>query len=398
MSDSSVSALIWNSLPLPAIVIDSKGIISDLNVVAETFLRLSRRALIGQSAARRIMVVPPLEEVLPRLNTTQAALFINEAEITLIDAFGPRTTQPCTLHLAPLIGGHGNGAEHPFSGGALLLIAPRDVSDRLGRAVEVHSAAHSSTKSAVGMADMLAHEIKNPLAGISGAAQLLSMNLDVQERELTDLIVAETRRIVTLLEQVEQFGAQRPPTCRAVNLHDALDRARRSAGMGHAAHLKIIEDYDPSLPATFADGDQLMQVFLNLITNAAQACAAGGTVRLRSYYDAARRVRRQNGQVESLPLTVEVIDDGPGIAADLLPAIFDPFVSGRESGKGLGLALVLQIIKAHHGWIEVESAPGRTLFRVSMPLAPRAHEPGAAAPASKRAMRTGSHPVQEGAA
>lgn len=249
----------------------------------------------------------------------------------------------------------------------LVILSPREIADRLGR-----SRAKSAAKSAIGMAEMLAHEIKNPLAGISGAAQLLSMGLTSEDRELTDLIVEETRRIVKLLEQVEQFGNLRAPDRRAVNIHDALDRARKSAMVGFAAQMTIHEDYDPSLPPTWADPDQLMQVFLNLIKNAAEAAGmGGGTIRLRTFYDLSLRVRRKDGASAALPLNVEIIDDGPGIKPDIAAEIFEPFVSGRENGTGLGLALVSKIISDHDGWISVDSVPGRTVFRLSLPMAPK---------------------------
>jgi two-component system nitrogen regulation sensor histidine kinase GlnL len=279
-------------------------------------------------------------------------LFINDVDVTT----GERPPVQCNIQIAPM---------HDNPDIVLLLISPREIADRLGRSMNVTSAA----KSAIGMAEMLAHEIKNPLAGISGAAQLLSMGLGAEDRELTDLIVEETRRIVKLLEQVEQFGNLRPPDRRPVNIHDALDRARKSALVGFAANMTIVEDYDPSLPATFADSDQLMQVFLNLIKNAAEAAGrnGGGTIRLHTFYDLSLRIRHSDGPGKALPLQVEVIDDGPGIPP--ASAIFEPFVSGRENGTGLGLALVSKIIADHGGWIAVDSVPGRTVFRVSLPLA-----------------------------
>jgi len=133
----------------------------------------------------------------------------------------------------------------------------------------------------------------------------------------------------------------------------------------------MVEDYDPSLPPTWADPDQLLQVFLNLLKNAAEASPLGGTIRLRSAYDPALRLRRADGQGVALPLTIEIGDDGPGIAPSLAGDIFEPFVSGRENGTGLGLALASKIVADHEGWIGVESAPGRTVFRLSLPLAPK---------------------------
>jgi two-component system nitrogen regulation sensor histidine kinase GlnL len=274
---------------------------------------------------------------------------------------GERAPVQCNIQVAPM---------HDNAEVILLIISPRDIADRLGRAMHVKSAA----KSAIGMAEMLAHEIKNPLAGISGAAQLIAMNVAAEDRELADLIVEETRRIVKLLEQVEQFGNLRAPDRRPVNIHDALDRARKSAMVGFAAHMHIVEDYDPSLPPTFADPDQLMQVFLNLIKNAAEACQRAGegtTIRLHTFYDLSLRLRGKDGRPAALPLQIEIIDDGPGIPPEIAADIFEPFVSGRENGTGLGLALVSKIISDHEGWISVDSVPGRTVFRVSLPMVPK---------------------------
>ncbi|WP_054006121.1 two-component system sensor histidine kinase NtrB [Cypionkella psychrotolerans] len=346
---------LWASLPLPALLIGPTGLILDVNPPAETFLNASSKSLVGQPLLDRLSIDAPMEDALARVHAHESPLFIAEADVTT----GERAPVQCALQMAPL---------QDSSGCVLLLISPREIAERLGRSMQVTSAA----KSAIGMAEMLAHEIKNPLAGISGAAQLLAMGLGPEDLELTDLIVEETRRIVKLLEQVEQFGNLRPPARRAVNIHDALDRARRSALVGFGAHMSIVEDYDPSLPATFADNDQLMQVFLNLLKNASEAAGSkGGTIRLHTFYDHSLRRRRKDGSGSTLPLQVEIIDDGPGIPPGIATDIFEPFVSGRENGTGLGLALVSKIISDHEGWISVDSAPGRTVFRISLPLAPR---------------------------
>jgi two-component system nitrogen regulation sensor histidine kinase GlnL len=348
-------AALWASLPLPAILISPTRTILDVNPPAETFLNASARSLIGQPLLDRLSIDAPMEDALARVHAHESPLFIAEADVTT----GERAPVQCALQMAPL---------QDSPGCVLLLISPREIAERLGRSMQVTSAA----KSAIGMAEMLAHEIKNPLAGISGAAQLLAMGLGPEDLELTDLIVEETRRIVKLLEQVEQFGNLRPPARRAVNIHDALDRARRSALVGYGAHMNIIEDYDPSLPATYADNDQLMQVFLNLLKNASEAAGPkGGTIRLHTFYDHSLRRRRKDGSGSTLPLQIEIIDDGPGIPPEIASDIFEPFVSGRENGTGLGLALVSKIISDHEGWISVDSAPGRTVFRISLPLAPR---------------------------
>jgi two-component system nitrogen regulation sensor histidine kinase GlnL len=349
-----VPGVVWASLPLPALLLDRDLRILEANPAAETFLNTSDKALHGQPALDRLAIDAPMEEAVARARANQSPLNINDVDVTS----GERPPVQCTIHLAPM---------HDNPDVVMLILSPREIADRMGRALGVKTAA----RSAIGMAEMLAHEIKNPLAGISGAAQLLSMNLPPQDQELTDLIVEETRRIVKLLEQVEQFGNLRPPDRKPVNIHDALDRARKSALVGFAAHMAIVEDYDPSLPPTLADNDQLMQVFLNLIKNAAEACGAGGTIRLHTFYDLSLRLRRKDGASGALPLNVEIIDDGPGIKPEIAASIFEPFVSGRENGTGLGLALVSKIISDHEGWISVDSVPGRTVFRVSLPMAPR---------------------------
>jgi len=350
-----VPGVIWASLPVPAFLIDRDGRIFETNPAAEQFLNASDKSLKGQPAFDRLHIDAPMDEAMARARANQSPLFINDVDVTT----GEKPPVQCNIQIAPM-------NDNPDI--IMLLISPREIADRLGRATAVKSAA----RSAIGMAEMLAHEIKNPLAGISGAAQLIAMNLNAEDREFADLIVEETRRIVKLLEQVEQFGNLRPPDRRAVNIHDALDRARKSAMVGFAAGMVIVEDYDPSLPATFADPDQLMQVFLNLIKNASEAAGTrGGTIRLRSFYDLSLRLRHKDGSGNPLPLQVEIIDDGPGIKPEIAGAIFEPFVSGRENGTGLGLALVSKIISDHGGWIAVDSVPGRTVFRVSLPVASR---------------------------
>ena len=349
-------ASIWSSLPAPAIVIDEFERIVDMNPAAEGFMNNSAKWLRGQPIWDRLTVDTPMEKSLARARKNGTPLFVHDVDV------GPGSRPPlvCNLQIAPVQG---------FEGCMILLISPRELAGRVNQSQTVKSAA----KSAIGMAEMLAHEIKNPLAGITGAAQLLSMNLSNGDLELTDLIVEETRRIVKLLGQVEQFGNLSAPEREAVNLHDVLDRVRRSALLGFGAHMKIVEDYDPSLPLAYGDADQLLQAFMNLVKNASEAAnsKSGGTIRLHTYYEHSYSLRRSDGSGQSLPLQVEVIDDGPGLPPDIKGDVFDPFVSGRENGTGLGLALVSKIISDHDGWVSVDSVPGKTRFRISLPQPPR---------------------------
>ncbi len=355
---------LWSSLPVPALLLDENDLILDINPAAEGFLNASAKSLRGQPVWDKVMIDAPMEQAFGRARANTTPLFVNDVDV----GSGDRAPLQCNLQIAPLQGAPGQ---------MLFLISPRELAGRMTQNHSVKSAA----KSAIGMAEMLAHEIKNPLAGITGAAQLLSMNTVPEDLELTDLIVEESRRIVKLLEQVEQFGNLSTPDYQEVNLHDVLDRARRSALLGFGAHMAIVEDYDPSLPMAWADPDQLLQVVLNLLKNAAEAAGKpvglpqgkpAGTIRLRTFYEHSFRLRRNDGAGQSLPLQIEIIDDGPGLPPEIADDIFDPFVSGRENGTGLGLALVSKIISDNNGWISVDSVPGRTVFRMSLPRVPNA--------------------------
>ena len=346
---------LWASVPVPALLIDPSDMIAAINPASELFLNASAKTLTGVPVFDKLAIDAPLEEAFARVRRDSSPMFINNVDVS----GGNAPPVQCNIQIGPFQG---------RPDWLILMMEPREIADRLGRAHQVKS----SARSAIGMAEMLAHEIKNPLAGITGAAHLLSMGLTPEDQELTDLIVAESRRIVALLEQVEQFGNLRPPAKKSINIHDLLDRARKSAELSYAASMKFVEEFDPSLPPTFVDGDQLLQVLLNLFKNASEAAEGGkGTIRVRTFYDLSLRLRRRDGSGAPLPLQVEIIDDGPGLPPEIASDIFEPFVSGRENGTGLGLALVSKIISDHEGWISVDSVPGKTVFRISLPVAPR---------------------------
>ena len=357
----------WSALPLPAVILDSQGRIAALNDLAEAFLNISARssvglAIEGAEMAKRLRVVPSLGAILDRVREGHEAQTRAGVRFEIGDRSGGHSDRYATLHAGP--------APSP-AGGTVILIAPQEGGGRLGRG----QAARSAARAAIGMSEMLAHEIKNPLAGIRGAAQLIGMNLRPEDKDLAELIVAESRRIVELLDQVERFGDTSAPRLAAVNIHDVLERVRRSADVGFGKGLRIVPDYDPSLPPALIDADQLVQVCLNLVKNAAEAIhRAGrrtGTIRIHTFYDGALRLAPSEAEPQgrSLPLQIEIEDDGPGIPDSLVAEVFEPFVSGRENGTGLGLALVSKIIADHGAWIALESRPGRTVFRLSLPKA-----------------------------
>lgn len=348
---------LWSSIPVPALLLNGDDTIALSNSAAESFLNLSAKALVGADLWEKVMVDAPLEAAYSRAKDKGTSLFINDVDV----GSGMGAPMLCNVQIAPLLGSDDM---------MIMMISPREIASRVNQ----NGNSNKAAKSAIGMAEMLAHEIKNPLAGITGAAQLLSMGLPPEDQEMTDLIVAESRRIVALLENVEQFGNQRPPKLGSVNIHDILDRARQSASVGFGAHMFFVVDYDPSLPHALADADQLQQVFLNLLKNASEAGNEGGSIKLRTFYDPSLRILQSDGTQARLPLQIEVIDDGPGLPPDIANDIFEPFISGKENGTGLGLALVSKLLRDGGGWISVDSVPGQTKFRVSLPLAPKSND------------------------
>jgi two-component system nitrogen regulation sensor histidine kinase GlnL len=228
------------------------------------------------------------------------------------------------------------------------------------------------------MAAMLAHEVKNPLSGIRGAAQLLEQGASEADRELCVLIQDEADRIRNLVERMDMFS-ERPVQRSEVNIHEVLDHVRRISLTGFAAQLRITQDYDPSLPPVYGNRDQLVQVLLNLVKNAAEAVdPRDGEIQLiTAYHHGLRIAVPGSAERVHLPLSVVVRDNGPGIPEEVRATLFEPFVTTKRGGQGLGLALVAKLVTDQGGLIECDSRPGRTAFRLSLPAPPRRAEPGA---------------------
>jgi two-component system nitrogen regulation sensor histidine kinase GlnL len=234
------------------------------------------------------------------------------------------------------------------------------------------------------MAALLAHEVKNPLAGIKGAAQLLEADLvdangdvkggangDVNGQSLTRMIVEESDRIAALLDRMEGFAGGANLVLAPVNIHEILDHCLNLAQASYGAHTTIRRSYDPSLPLVNGHRDLLIQAFINIIKNASEATDSNGEIVIKTSYSQGRRLTFAAVDGGSYaPVQVEVIDNGAGISEELRDHIFDPFVSGRSGGSGLGLTMVASVIADHGAMIDVESVPGQTVFRMNFPVAP----------------------------
>jgi two-component system, NtrC family, nitrogen regulation sensor histidine kinase GlnL len=345
-----------DAMPMPLMGLTEKNTITFANSATEQFLGLGRERLRGRALADLLPPGSPLIQVLEHTRAKGGS--VTEYGLDLPIGKG-RAEQIADIYAAPMADG---------SGGIMLIIQPRAMMDKMTR----HLTHRDSARSVGAMASMLAHEIKNPLSGIRGAAQLMEASLPEAEKPLSHLIRSEVDRIVRLVERFEIFSDGRPLPMSAVNIYEVLDHVIRLASSGFAQDVAFKTDYDPSLPPIQGNRDKLVQAILNLVKNAAEAFGENrenAKITLTTAFrpgvsvlvpNSARRV--------ALPFEVCIIDNGPGIPEHLMPHLFEPFVTSKASGTGLGLALVAKVISDHGGVVECERHKGQTIFRLLLPI------------------------------
>lgn len=340
-------------LATAVVVIDPLGVVVYANSGAESLLDMSRRSLDGQAMLGLFTDSTGFREFLSRFKADP--FDIKRQIFELIRANGSTEHVHVTL-------------SRPDTLGDFTLMELREIEqqmkvDREARMMDQSIANKELIRN-------LAHEIKNPLGGIRGAAQLLEIELNsVELKEYTQVIIKESDRLQTLVDRL-LAPHRKPHIAVMMNIHEVCERVRSVILAEHPKGLRIIRDYDTSIPEFLGDFEQLIQTVLNIVRNAAQALApmiAEGSAEIRLCTRVVRRVTLNRKQ-HRLALDLQVIDNGPGIPADIVDRIFYPLVSGREGGSGLGLTLAQTFVQQHEGTIECASQPGRTLFKVILPL------------------------------
>ncbi|WP_156839206.1 two-component system sensor histidine kinase NtrB [Novosphingobium aquimarinum] len=338
-----------------AVVVLEPGLrISWINPAAETYFGQSQRRVSGK----------PLFDVVQFADSRLAKMLsdfetpVSAREVVIVHK--GRGAMRVDVSVAPV-------ADH--AGWQILSIHDKTGSDALGEDSGV------ADNAVLRGPEIMAHEIKNPLAGIRGAAQLLARRLDDRDRPLTDLITGEVDRIAMLIERMQKLSRRTPNPVEPCNLHLA---ARRAIDVLQAADeegsLRIEEEFDPSLPAVLGNADALVQVLINLLSNAQEACGGtpGGRIVLRTRFASGLQLHATDtGRSVRLPIEIRVSDSGPGVDPAMREHIFEPFVTSKSSGQGLGLPLVRKLIRDMSGRIshERDEATGWTHFRVHLPLA-----------------------------
>jgi two-component system, NtrC family, nitrogen regulation sensor histidine kinase GlnL len=337
----------------PALIVDRDHLLVAANVAAETLFGHTLAPLARERFAAAFPAGAPLMRLIDRCLAEDAPARARGLDITVLG----QTALVADVAVAPLTRAVALVTLHARPP------APDQRAERTG------------FRSLVGLGRMLAHEINNPLAGIRGAAQLLKTGAGPQDVPLAQLIVDETDRIGRLVGRMESFSDDVNPRRAALNIHRVLDRVRALAANGVAEGLGVRESYDPSLPPVWGEEDQLIQVFLNLAKNAAEAARARGDGRgeitISTAFHYGVRVRLPDGHaVAGAPLEVRIMDNGAGVPSHVRDHLFEPFVTTKAGGTGLGLALAAKIVAGHGGLIDFESEPGRTMFRVRLQIAP----------------------------
>lgn len=344
---------ILSSLAFPILVVGRENKINYVNAATEQFLEQGNSFLNGFNLEEVFPKHSPIFSLVQQVRSQAVSVF--EHDINLSNTRGG--SRRVSIHVSPLLDDISKVVISFHSHGAV-------------RNMERQFFHRGAARSVTAMASILAHEVKNPLSGIRGAAQLLERVVDTEDQPLAQLIKDEADRICKLVDQMGVFGEDGPPERGEVNIHEVLERVHKLTTVEYSKTVKIITDYDPSLPSILANKDHLIQVFLNLVKNAVEAMSdCEGEIQLTTGFRRGLRLTAPGSSERAhLPLMISVADNGKGIPSDIIQNIFDPFVSTKAGSSGLGLALVAKLVHDHGGIIEFETNGEGTCFRLYFPM------------------------------
>jgi len=348
-------AEVMDVLPFPVVLLEAEDKFIWLNHAGEHFFKSSLSILAGTSLDRLIAPDSQVFSLIRRAR--QSGSSVEDKSVTFI---GPRIgLKGASIQLVPF------SLPHYAAPVILMTLQERTGAEQLATQQNFKGAALSMSR----MSALLAHEIKNPLAGIKGAAQLLEMEIPEAQQELSHMIVSEADRITSLLQRIENLSSDAPVRFETVNIHEVLDHCLKITAASFGRHLEIKRSYDPSLPDIQADRELLVQCFINLFKNASEATAEGDHLSVQTSYSLTRYVTTENSRkLIHLPLQIAIADSGKGVPDDLQAHIFEPFVSGKSNGSGLGLAMVASVIADHGGAIAMQSTPQGSVFTLNLPI------------------------------
>ena len=346
---------ILNELRTPVFLVNKDNQVIYINSIGEEFFGISSNLIIGKSIHDFIPEDSPILNLLVRVRKTKSGLTEESLDFSNIN-FPNRKVR---VHVVPF----------SFDSSQIIIQISQLALSEMFQSQRINS---KISKSFSSMVDMLMHELKNPLSGIKGASQLIERDLKNNPNlfELTQLITIESERIISLLDRMEHISNNNSRLeCEFINIHEVLNHCRRVAQNSFGAQLEYIEDYDPSLPKFFANKNLLIQIILNLLKNSSEASAIDGKIKIKTSFNSTKITSFSNGDLPTnLPLQIEIIDYGIGVSNNILPNIFDPFVSSKKEGKGLGLSIVASGLEEMSAVIEVSSQPGSTNFCINFPL------------------------------
>ena len=345
--------IILGALAFPILVVGGDNQISYVNAATEQFLEQGRSILIGFSVENIFAKHSPILSLIKQVRSGSSSVLEHDIDLSR----SRRGTGRVSIQASPLLDGADAVVMSFHSHGA-------------ARSMERQLVHRGAARSVSAMASMLAHEVKNPLSGIRGAAQLLERAVSLEDQPLAELIKEEADRICKLVDRIGVFGDEGPPERQEVNIHEVLDRVHQLAAAEFKENIEILTDYDPSLPSVLANKDQLIQVFLNLVKNAVEAMPdQTGEIKLTTGFRRGVRLAVPGSHERvHLPLMVSVADNGNGISSDVVQNIFDPFVTTKSGGTGLGLALVAKLVNDHGGVIEFDTSDSGSCFRLYFPM------------------------------